>query len=111
MDASKILEGITPWPWEADCTTDIDTGVRDWEVYQAQELHTGQKLGPGEWSFIVRDALLSEAEARLIAKAPEMYVLLREAAEGRDIATKARKMVEQMEMSMSNNRRNADDGA
>jgi hypothetical protein len=100
-EGSHILRGILPWPWEAEPTTDIKTGEVRWEVLQSQNLHNGTHLGPGEWDILLcSDARLNQAEARLIAKAPEMYVLLRQLLAGQPVMTQVGHLINGLELSM-----------
>jgi hypothetical protein len=101
VEGSHILQGILPWPWEAEPTTDIKTGEVRWEVLQGQDLHNGTHLGPGEWDILLcSDAKLTEAEARLIAKAPEMYVLLRQVLAGQPVMPQVGQLINELELSM-----------
>ena len=101
VEGSHILQGILPWPWEAEPTTDIKTGEVRWEVLQGQDLHNGTHLGPGEWDILLcSDAKLTEAEARLIAKAPEMYVLLRQLLAGQPVMAEVGQLINRLELSM-----------
>jgi hypothetical protein len=105
VEGSHILQGILPWPWEAEPTTDIKTGEVRWEVLQGQDLHNGTHLGPGEWDILLcSDAKLTEAEARLIAKAPEMYVLLRQLLAGQPVMAQAGHLINALELSMEKGR-------
>ena len=101
VEGSHILTGILPWPWEAEPTTDTKSGEVRWEVLQSQNLHNGAHLGPGEWDILLSsDTRLSEAEARLIAKAPEMYALLRQLLAGQPVMTQVGHLINELELSM-----------
>jgi hypothetical protein len=77
------------------------TGEVRWEVLQSQDLHTGAHLRQGEWDILLSsDAKLNEAEARLIAKAPEMYVLLRQLLAGQPVMTQVGHLINGLELSM-----------
>ena|GEM_PF-5900187 len=154
VEGSHILQGILPWPWEAEPTTEVKTGEVRWEVLQSQNLHNGTHLGPGPgeraavreqrrgganqdtaaksrpsrhpptprlrrgrlasrstldarspgeggWDILLcSDARLTEAEARLIVKAPEMYVLLRQLLAGQPVMTQVGHLINGLELSM-----------
>ena len=101
VEGSHILQGILPWPWEAEPTTEVKTDEVRWEVLQSQNLHDGTHLGPGEWDILLSsDARLNEAEARLIAKAPEMYALLRQLFAGQPVMTQVGHLINEIEISM-----------
>jgi hypothetical protein len=101
VEGSHILQGILPWPWEAEPTTEVKTDEVRWEVLQSQNLHNGTHLGPGEWDILLSsDTRLTEAEARLIAKAPEMYVLLRQLLAGQPVMTQVGHLINALELSM-----------
>jgi len=101
VEGSRILKEILPWPWEAEPTTDVKTGEVRWEVLQSQNLHDRMHLGPGEWDILLSsEAHLSEAEARLIAKAPEMYALLRQLLAGQPVMTQVGHLINEIELSM-----------
>jgi hypothetical protein len=101
VEGSHILQGILPWPWEAEPTTEVKTGEVRWEVLQSQNLHNGMHLGPGEWDILLSsDTRLTEAEARLMAKAPEMYVLLRQLLAGQPVMTQVGQLINGLELSM-----------
>lgn len=101
VEGSHILKGILPWPWEAEPTTEVKTGEVHWEVLQSQNLNNGTHLGPGEWDILLcSDAKLTEAEARLIAKAPEMYVLLRQLLAGQPVMAQVGQLINGLELSM-----------
>ena len=101
FEGSHILKGILPWPWEAEPTTDVKTGEVRWEVLQSQDLHDGAHLGPGEWDILLSsDTRLNETEARLIAKAPEMYALLRQLLAGQPVMTQVGHLINELELSM-----------
>lgn len=101
IEGSRILKGILSWPWEAEPTTNIETGKVWWEVLQSQDLHDGTHLGPGEWDILLSsDAQLNEAEARLTAKAPEMYVLLRQLLAGQPVMAEVGHLINEIEISM-----------
>ena len=106
VEGSHILKEILPWPWEAEPTTDIKTGKVSWEILQSTSSHNGKELKPGEWDILVcSDAHLTEAEAGLIAKAPEMYVLLRKLLAGQAVMTQVGQLINGLELSMERNGR------
>lgn len=101
VEGSHILKGILSWPWEAEPATDMDSGQVGWEVLQSQDLHDGTHLDAGEWAILLStEAHLSEAEARLIAKAPEMYALLRQLLAGQPVMTQVGHLINELELSM-----------
>ena len=103
---SRILKGILPWPWAAEPTTDVKTGEINWEVLQSQDLHDGTHLGPGEWDIMLSsEARLNEAEARLIAKTPEMYALLRQLLAGQPVMAEVGRLINEIELSMERPKR------
>ena len=101
VEGSHILKGILPWPWEAEPATDMESGQVGWEVLQSQNLHDGTHLAAGEWAILLStEAHLNEAEARLIAKAPEMYALLRQLLAGQPVMTQVGHLINELELSM-----------
>lgn len=106
VEGSRILKEILLWPWEAESTTDVKTCEVHWEVLQSQNLHDGTHLGPGEWDILLSsDAQLNEAEARLIAKAPEIYVLLRQVLAGQPVMAQVGRLINEIELSMEKTKR------
>jgi len=101
VEGSHILKEILPWPWEAEPATDMDSRQVGWEVLQSQDLHDGTHLDTGEWAILLStEAHLNEAEARLIAKAPEMYALLRQLLAGQPVMTQVGHLINELELSM-----------
>ena len=101
VEGSSILNGILAWPWEAEPATDTESGQMGWEVLQSENLHDGPYLEPGDRATLLStEAHLNEAEARLIAKAPEMYALLRQVLAGQPVMTQVGHLINEIELSM-----------
>ena len=106
VEGSHILKEILPWPWEAGPATDLESGEFGWDVQQSQNLHDGVKLDFGDCAFLINtDMGLHEAEARLLAKAPEMYVLLRQLLAGQPVMGEVGRLINEIELSMEKPKR------
>ena len=106
VTGSRILEGILPWPWEAEVATILETSEVGWDIQQSQTLHNGVKLDFSDTAFVINaDAGLREAEAKLLAKAPEMYVLLRQLLAGQPVMADVGRLINELELSIEKPRK------
>lgn len=106
IEGSMILKGILPWPWKARPRTDARSGEVQWGVAQKRQLDDGTILGPGECDTVMgSEVQLGEPEAKLIAKAPEMYVLLRQLLAGQPVIGEVGRLINELELSMEKSKK------